>query len=291
MLEPFINYLKVEKHYSAHTVESYTECVKQFFAHAGSNDPDTHAPDVSPLDIRSWLADMLKGKQSARTANLKLSALNSYFKFLLREGAISSNPMQKVVRPKMNKRLPVFFESDSINKMLDHDVSDENFVTQRNYLIVELLYVSGIRRAELISLKANNIFFKEHTMRVTGKGDKQREIPLVPDIMNKLKKYISLLEETYPAAEYLFVTEKGKKFYPSAVNDIVQTVLAKEGFSGKKSPHTLRHSFATHLLNNGADLNSIKEILGHANLAATQVYTHNSFEQLKKVYKQAHPRK
>lgn len=290
MFEAFINYLASEKHYSARTVQSYKECVQQFFEHAGLSNTAADVAAITATDIRAWLADMLKAKQSARTANLKLSALNCYFRFLLREGAVTANPVKKIIRPKMNKRLPAFYEAGPLNTMLDNLPESRDYITQRDAVMIELLYTSGIRRAELIGLKINHIFFAEGIIRVTGKGDKEREIPLVPGIMKKLKNYVSLLEETFPETEYLFVTIKGMKLYPSAVNSIVQSVLTKEGFSGKKSPHMLRHSFATHLLNNGADLNSIKEVLGHANLAATQVYTHNSFEQLKKVYRKAHPR-
>jgi integrase/recombinase XerC len=228
---------------------------------------------------------------SARTVNLYIAALNCYFKYLLREGAVNSNPMQKVARPKMSKRLPAFFEANALNDMLNNASLNNEYATQRNMMIVELLYASGMRRAELIELKTHHTFFKERIIRVRGKGDKAREIPLLPATAEKLKNYVSLLQETFPGSEYLFVTGKGNKLYPSAVNSIVQTVLAKEGFVGKKSPHMLRHSFATHLLNNGADLNSIKEVLGHSSLAATQVYTHNSFEKLKKVYQETHPRK
>jgi integrase/recombinase XerC len=290
MLEAFTKYLKSEKHYSTHTITLYLDCVRKFLAYAGLQETDA-GTTATATDVRSWLANMLKGKLSTRTANLKLTALNCYFKFLLREGAVSNNPLQRVARPKMSKRLPAFFEANSLNNMLNNTSQDNTYVTQRNMMIVELLYVSGIRRAELIGLKTHHTFFKENIIRVRGKGDKEREIPLLPAIMEKLKNYVSLLQETFPGSEYLFVTEKGKKLYPSAVNNIVQTVLSKEGFSGKKSPHMLRHSFATHLLNNGADLNSIKEVLGHRSLAATQVYTHNSFEKLKKVYQKAHPRK
>ena len=291
MLTAYINYLQFEKHYSARTVESYVACVQQFFDHAGFNNPDTANLSVQPTDIRSWIADMLKDGQSARTANLKLSALNNYFKFLLREKQISANPAQHVARPKMNKRLPEFFEASVLNRALDQTVDNDNFEILRNRLIIEVLYTTGIRRAELISLKIANIFLGENTLRVTGKGDKEREIPIPATLIQKLQEYISLLKEKFPEAEYLFLSKKGVTLYPAAVNKIVAKVLTKEGISGKKSPHTLRHSLATHLLNNGADLNSIKEVLGHANLAATQVYTHNSFEQLKKVYKKTHPRK
>jgi integrase/recombinase XerC len=264
--------------------------VRKFLAYAGLQETDD-VTAITATDIRSWVSHMLESKLSARTANLKITALNSYFKFLLREGAVGNNPMQKVARPKMNKRLPAFFEAHSLNNMLNSANPDNTYATQRNMMMVELLYASGMRRAELIGLKTRHTFFKENIIRVRGKGDKEREIPLLPVVMEKLKNYVSLLQETFPGSEYLFVTDKGKKLYPSAVNNIVQHVLSKEGFSGKKSPHMLRHSFATHLLNNGADLNSIKEVLGHSSLAATQVYTHNSFEKLKQVYQKAHPRK
>jgi integrase/recombinase XerC len=290
MLKAFTTYLKSEKHYSPHTVSSYLDCVRKFLAYAGLQET-SDVTTITAIDVRSWIAHMLKEKLSARTANLKITALNCFFKFLLREGAVHNNPLQKVTRPKMNKRLPAFFEADSLNNMFNNTQPDNEYAAQRNMMVVELLYASGMRRAELIELKPRHTFFKENIIRVRGKGDKEREIPLLPTVMKKLENYVSLLQETFPCPEYLFVTDKGKKLYPSAVNDIVQTVLSKEGFSGKKSPHMLRHSFATHLLNNGANLNSIKEVLGHSSLAATQVYTHNSFEKLKRVYQKAHPRK
>lgn len=291
MLSAYINYLQFEKHYSARTIESYTACIQQFFEYAGFNGPDTDIALLRPADIRSWIADMLKDGQSARTANLKLSALNNYFKFLLREKHISANPAQHVARPKMSKRLPEFFEATALNRALDHTVENDDFEDLRNRLIIEVLYTTGMRRAELVSLQTANIFFDERVLRVTGKGDKEREIPIPIELVYKLQAYMVLLKEKFPEAKYLFLSKKGVTLYPAAVNKIVTKVLAEEGISGKRSPHTLRHSLATHLLNNGADLNSIKEVLGHANLAATQVYTHNSFEQLKKVYKKAHPRK
>lgn len=291
LLANYTNYLQFEKHYSARTVESYLACIQQFFGHAGFNKPNTDIISVRPSDIRSWIADMLKGGQTARTANLKLSALNNYFKFLLREKYISTNPAQNVARPKMSKRLPEFFEATALNRVLDRTIDNDNFEALRDRLIVEVLYATGIRRAELISLKTANIFLDERVLRVRGKGDKEREIPIPDDLMQKLQLYIALLKEKFPEAKYLFLSKKGVTLYPAAVNKIVAKILIKEGIRGKRSPHTLRHSLATHLLNNGADLNSIKEVLGHANLAATQVYTHNSFEQLKKVYKKAHPRK
>ncbi len=291
MFAAYINYLQAEKHYSPRTVESYTRCLRQFFDHAGIADPDTAAGTVSAADVRGWLADMLKDGQSARTANLKISALNSYFKYLLREQLITANPLQKVPRPKTDKPLPAFFEAGSLNKALDHPADELDLNDRRNHLIVELLYVTGIRRAELTGLKINRVFLPEKVIRVLGKGDKEREIPISGSMAQKLQEYIQLLCQTFPMADHLFLTDKGQPLYPAAVNNIVGKMLSGHGINGKKNPHTLRHSLATHLLNNGADLNSIKEVLGHANLAATQVYTHNSFEQLKKVYKKAHPRK
>ena len=291
LLANYINYLQFEKRCSARTVELYADCIRQFFEHAGFNEPDKESLSVRPGDIRSWIADMLKDGQSARTANLKLSALNNYYRFLLREKHINTNPVQNVVRPKMNKRLPEFFTAAALNHALDQSIADDNFELLRDRLIVEVLYATGIRRAELISLKTTNIFLDERVLRVTGKGDKEREIPIPDDLKQKLQTYTALLKEKFPEAKNLFLSKKGVTLYPAAVNKIVAKILMEEGINGKRSPHTLRHSLATHLLNNGADLNSIKEVLGHANLAATQVYTHNSFEQLKNVYKKTHPRK
>ncbi|MDR3235382.1 MAG: tyrosine-type recombinase/integrase [Prevotellaceae bacterium] len=291
MFKAFISYLETEKRYSFNTVSVYKRCIKQFYTHIEMAESDMNIANVSSSEIRGWLAHLLDSKQSTHTANLKLSALNGFFKYLCREGIVSINPVQKVIRPKMSKRLPCFFGHENLNNMLDGIEYSNDYITQRNNIVIELLYVSGMRRQELISLKVNDLYLKEGIIRVKGKGDKEREIPITPAITSKLIRYIDLLKQTFPIIEYLFVNLKGKQLYPAMVNKIVSTMLSQAGFAGKKSPHMLRHSFATHLLNNGADLNSIKEVLGHSNLAATQIYTHTSFASIKKIYLKAHPRK
>ena len=290
----FIGYLQQEKRYSPRTVTLYSECLKQFCAHEGIPETGEGLENVLPLQIRTWLADMLKSGNSARTANLKISALNSYYKYMMRVGKITQNPVKPVPRPKITKSLPAFFDSKSLNTHIDRlNIDAEDYVSLRNYVILELLYNTGMRRAELLGLRVADVDKKGKIVRLRGKGDKEREVPLTSELLLLLKQYIKLLQGCFPVREnnMLFVSSKGAPLYPAAVNKIIKNILANDKhITGKKTPHVLRHSFATHLLNNGADLQSIKEVLGHANLAATQVYTHNSFKQLKKVYEKTHPR-
>ncbi len=293
-IEQFISYLQHEKRYSPRTVAVYADCLKQFCTHEGLPETGEGLEKVVPLQLRTWIADMLRHGDSARTANLKISALNTFYKYMLRTGSITQNPVERVPRPKVAKRLPVFLDSDALNQHIDHVAPEPgDYISLRNYAMLELLYATGMRRAELLSLRVADIDAARSVIRVTGKGDKQREIPLTEEILQTLKQYISILHEHFPdiGSGTLFVSLKGAPLYPAMVNKIIKTMLAGDAnITGKKTPHVLRHSFATHLLNNGADLQSIKEVLGHANLAATQVYTHNSFKQLKKVYEKAHPR-
>ena len=293
-VKQFINYLQHEKRYSSRTVTIYSESIKEFCVYVGMHTTTGNLLDVQPLQIRAWLSDMLKYGDSPRTANLKLCALNAYYRYLQRRGKIKQNPVQQVPRPKIAKRLPVFLDSEALNKHIDRNKPDSNdYISQRNYTMLELLYATGMRRAELLGLRVTDVDFKREIVRVTGKGDKQRELPLTKTMMLILSQYVDLLYNSFSELSngMLFVTLKGKALYPKIVNEIVSSMLSNdENLTGKKTPHVLRHSFATHLLNNGADLNSIKEVLGHTSLAATQVYTHNSFKQLKRVYEKAHPR-
>jgi len=295
MLTKFINYLRYEKRYSERTVSIYSESIRQLLSSAGVNEDDTQAlSELTSVDVRTWMANMLRSGQTTRTINLKISAANRFFRFLLRENVIDKNPLQNVQRPKTSKRLPEFFEEKALKDYLNSDEKTEDFIALRDMVIIELLYVSGIRRAELLSLRPCDIFMPENVLRITGKGDKQREVPLPQTTIERLQNYFAVRQETFPtltATDKLFVSDKGKSLYPYVINRVVAKCLAhQEGFTGKKSPHVLRHSLATHLLNNGADIMSIKETLGHSSLAATQVYTHNSFKKLKNIYEKAHPR-
>ncbi|MDR2359635.1 MAG: tyrosine-type recombinase/integrase [Prevotellaceae bacterium] len=297
MYHRFINHLRYEKRYSGRTISIYADAIRHFLDHAAIPGNDTQAlATLTAQEIRSWMAGLLKNQLSTRTVNLQLSALNRFFKFLLKENVLEKNPMQKIQRPKTSKRLPEFFAATALNDFLNSDIAGGDYINVRDRMIIDLFYTTGIRRAELIALRPADIHIAgtEVVLRVTGKGDKQRETPLTKEITTQLKDYLTLRETTFPdlaGNDRLFVTGKGKPLYPQAVNRLVHDRLAnQQGFTGKKSPHVLRHSLATHLLNNGADIMSIKETLGHSSLAATQVYTHNSFAKLKKVYAKAHPR-
>jgi integrase/recombinase XerC len=305
LLTDFLNYIRVQKRYSPRTLSLYEESVKEYyifiFPEKGMNNDnidDSEAIEVlTPTNIRGFIAQGLEKGLSSRTMNLKLSALSSYCTFLLKNGVIPSNPVKKVYRPKENKKLPEFYTEKAMSEYLHGRKSDADytgdFKRNRNHIILLVLYATGMRRAELCSLKLSDFDEKRSIFRVVGKGDKMREIPVPTLISKEIILYLKRIMIEYPDNEggYFFLTDKGNPIYLSFVNNVVKKELSGvKGFTGKKSPHLLRHSLATHLLNNGADLNSIKEILGHSSLAATQIYTHNSFEQLKKTYLTAHPR-
>ncbi len=292
MVEGFIEYLKVQKRYSPRTLTLYEGYIKEFFSFASGNPDEQSTGVLLPNLIRGFVASGLESGISSRTMNLKLSALSSFSDYLVRSGEIETNPVKRIHRPKQSKRLPQFYTERAVDNYFSREV-DDDFESLRDRTIVATLYNTGMRRAELAALKISDWDRGRALFRVTGKGDKQREIPVTDSLRGELERYLTTYSGIFPTspASPLFVTNSGKPLYLSFVNNVVKRELAGvEGFSGKRSPHLLRHSIATHLLNNGADLNSIKEVLGHSSLAATQVYTHNSFEQLKKVYLTAHPR-
>jgi len=228
---------------------------------------------------------------SARSINRKITTLKSYYKYLLREDIVAINPMVKIISPKMAKSLPVFVEKKQVLSLLEDYSFDESFSGTRNKLIIEMFYCTGMRLSELINLKVSNIDIESLQIKVLGKRNKERIIPFSITLKNALSKYREKLnKEGFIDNKYLFITEKGKRIYEKLAYRVVNSYLNIVTTIDKKSPHTLRHTFATHMLNEGADLNAIKELLGHANLSATQVYTHNTFEKLKSIYNQAHPR-
>jgi integrase/recombinase XerC len=235
---------------------------------------------------------MLDNGYSTISVHRKISCLRVFYRYLRKEGIIKNDPLEKVVLPKRKKVLPVFIDEESINRLLDNYNFGEGFAGIRNRTIIELLYVTGMRRSELIGLRDNDIDLTDGSLKVTGKRNKQRIIPLIKPFIKRLEEYIKVRDEKVATLNngWLFITDKGNKLYDKYVYNTVNSYLAMVTTIEKKSPHILRHTFATHMLNRGADLNSIKELLGHANLSATQVYTHNTFEKLRKVYKQAHPR-
>lgn len=290
--ESFLDYLKFEKRYSQHTVRSYDTDLSQFLlflqSHSGSAEPS----EVSSSDVRSWMVSMLDSGYSAVSVHRKISVLRSFYRFLRRERLVKSDPVEKIILPKRKKRLPQFVDEKSLNELLDDFDFGSDFEGVRNHTIIEMLYLTGMRRAELIGLREGDVDIAGQTVKVTGKRNKERIIPLLPSFSRNIQSYIDLRNSVGLSAGegWFFITSRGNKMYDKLVYNIVNRYLEMVTTVEKKSPHVLRHSFATHMLNHGADLNSIKEILGHANLSATQVYTHNTFEKLKDVYKLAHPR-
>jgi integrase/recombinase XerC len=291
-LKSFIRYLSFEKRYSAHTVASYEHDLKQFENYLKEQYGVEDAAETEHTMIRSWLVQLMEEKISARSVNRKISCLRTYFNFLLKNKKVKRNPMLKIIRPKEPKRLPVFVDEQRIEMLFDKADFGEGFTAARDRLIMELFYATGMRLSELCDIKEKNIDVYNCTVKVLGKRNKERIIPFTDVLKKLITAYRSERRKAVAGInhDYFFVTEDGKKIYQKLVYRVVNKYLGMVSTSEKKSPHVLRHTFATHMLNNGADINSIKEILGHANLAATQVYTHNTIEKLKQVYKQAHPR-
>jgi integrase/recombinase XerC len=288
--DDFLSYLRFEKRYSPHTVASYNNDLKQFDIFCMQAGSDGFVLDSSI--IRMWVVSLLDQGISPRSVNRKLSTLKSFARYLMRQGIISVNPLNKVLKPKMSKRIPAFIDEEKLNQFLDNYEFGEDYEGLRNQLIIELLYQTGMRRSELIGLKTSSINFADSHLRVLGKRNKERIIPINNELGKRLKEFTELRNQVFPMQnnDYLLLTSKAQPVYPKLVYRIITEFLKLVTTLDKKSPHVLRHSFATHLLNRGADLNAIKELLGHANLSATQVYTHNTFEKLKDIYKQAHPR-
>lgn len=288
MIDQFLDYLKVEKRYSAHTIKSYETDLIQFkdFLELDYELDDFNL--VKQSYIRSFLVKMVDDKLSARTIHRKISSLKSFYKYLLRNGVISDSPVEGLSLPKLSKQLPVFVEESRLTLLLDQVEFEDSIEGVRDKLVLELLYGTGIRLSELIELKRVNVDLIERKIKVLGKRNKERILPISSIIIETINKYLAY--SINDSSQYLLLTSKEEKLYPQLVYRIVKTHLTKVSPQKKKSPHILRHSFATHLLNKGADLNAVKELLGHANLSATQVYTHNTIEKLKSVYNQAHPR-
>lgn len=288
--ESFLKYLQYEKRTSFNTIQSYSIDLDQFYRYFNSvlkiNDPRK----VRVKTVRGWIVQLMEEGFSPRTVNRKLSTLKSFYRFMLKEGAVTKNPMDGVVGPKQKKKLPEFVEQEHMDRLLDKYDFGDDYSGARNRLIIELLYATGIRREELIKLQDGDI--DDLTIKVKGKRNKERIIPISKEIKANIEKYMICREEFFSASSdnYFFLTGKGKKMYGKLVYLIVKKNLELVTTIEKKSPHILRHTFATHLLNSGADLNAVKELLGHSNLSATQIYTHNTFEKLKQIYKLAHPR-
>jgi integrase/recombinase XerC len=290
--ESFLQYLKAEKRYSPHTIRSYHTDLDQFYSYLSVNDMAENPDEITSHQVRSWIISMMEGGITAVTVHRKISCLRVFFRYLRKEGVINGDPLEKVVLPKQKKRLPVFVAEEALNKLFDSNYFGDDFAGVRNRTIIEMLYLTGMRRAELIGLCDTDIDLVGATVKVTGKRNKQRIIPLTKAFATQLNDYLGIRDKSVDKRDgnWFFITDKGNKLYDKFVYNVVKGYLSLVTTIERKSPHILRHTFATHMLNRGADLNCIKEFLGHANLSATQVYTHNSFEKLKKIYKQAHPR-
>lgn len=286
----YLKFLQYEKLSSKHTFISYQTDLLQFKSFLEIQYKADDINKVNHLIIRSWLAHMLNEGVSARSISRKLSSLRAFYKFLKKENIIANNPLTKVQAPKVEKRLPVFLEKKSIDKLLDEIEFSNDFEGERDKLIINLFYSAGLRLSELINLKIADIDNYNQQIKVLGKRNKERIIPVSNEIINQINKHLNNKNSNGFSNEMLFCTNKGQNLYPRLVYNIIHQKLALVSSLKKKSPHVLRHTYATHLLNNGADLNAIKELLGHSSLAATQVYTHNSIERLKEVYNKRHPR-
>lgn len=292
-VETFIGYLRKEKRYPPHSLISYSNDLNQFYSFLEEELklPETHKPEHH--DVRAWVVSLMEKELNPRTVNRKITALRSYFKFLKREGLIDNNPTQKITALKVKKQIPQFANEPDMERLFNQVEFEPGFSGTRDKLVLEMLYSTGIRRAELINLKTADINFYKRELKVLGKRNKERIIPFTSILADSIKKYLSEKQQQNGKSmnpELLFVNDKGKKMGEKFVYNLVTKYLSLVTTIEKRSPHVLRHTFATHMLNNGADLNAIKEILGHANLSATQIYTHNTIEKLKSIYKQAHPR-
>jgi len=288
MVNKFLEYLEFEKRYSNHTIVSYRTDLLQFEAYS-SVIFEVGLAEVTHVIIRSWMVTMVEKGISSRTINRKKSTLQVFYKYLKAKVLIKESPMQKVVAPKVEKRLPHYVKKQDMESLFSQVEFTNDFSGSRDRLILELFYNTGMRLSELVELKEMSVL--EDSIKVLGKRNKERIIPVTEIMREKIIGYISLKRNEFPeSTQSLFVTDKGEKLYQKFVYRKVNHYLGLVTSQGKKSPHVLRHTFATHMLDNGAELNAIKEILGHASLSATQVYTHNSIEKLKNVYKQAHPR-
>lgn len=290
IVNSFLEYLSLEKNYSQHTIVAYENDLRSFkeFCRLEYETDDLIA--VVYPQVRSWIVSLVNLGMSNNTINRKVSSLKSFYKFLQKTKQIEFSPLVKHKALKVVKKVQAPFTVGEINKVIDILAVASDFTSVRNRLIVELFYSTGIRRIELVNLQLASVDFHEETIKVLGKRNKERVIPLIPSVVKALGVYLSFREGVPSDEITLFITEKGNKIYETLVYRVINGYFSKVSTKVKKSPHILRHSFATHLLNQGADLNSVKELLGHSSLASTQVYTHNSLEKIKKMYNQAHPR-
>lgn len=292
-IQSFIDYLKFEKRYSAHTIRSYRDDLVQFFSFLETQFGSAGLKEISQSFVRSWLASLKDDEVTARTINRKISTLKSFFKFQLKNGVIENTPMFNITAPKISKRLPVFIKEKDLADLTKVLITNtENWDGLNTKMLITVFYSTGMRLSELINMKERQVDFSRRQLKILGKGNKERIIPATDDLLGMIRDYINEKRKVFEKSDDVFlVNAKGKKLYPKYAYNLIKNILSNEVKTlDKKSPHVLRHTFATHLMNNGANLDAVKELLGHASLASTQVYTHNTIEKLKKVYKKAHPK-
>ena len=288
-LQSFKRYLQYEKRYSSHTIAAYVSDLNAMWEYLREVYDIGALDEVQPKHLRSWVVGMVGAKQSPRTINRKISSLRSFFRYQIRRGELAKDPTVKLRALKMPHRLPNYIQEDEAS-FLCQDIRDIlDFRPMRDILILKTFYLTGIRKSELIHLTKKDIDLAKKCFRILGKGNKVRLVPFSEDYAEELRHYLAHCEETFPHVNYLFFTDKGRKLYPKLVYNLVRKYISGISTITQKGPHTLRHTFATHLSNRGAELNAVKDLLGHASLSATQVYTHNNIEKLKKAY-QAHPK-
>jgi integrase/recombinase XerC len=294
MIESFLKYLQYEKRVSPNTLLAYQTDLQQFDNFIGKNFPESTIQDAEYNLVRSWIVALVESGLEPPSINRKIACLRSFYKHLLREEVITKDPTMKIRVLKTKKKLPSFIKETEVDKTLDQPETpfENTFIGWRNRLILELFYATGIRLSELINLRETSVDRRSRTIKVLGKRNKERVIPFPTNIVSILEEYIKIRNREVDMKDhsYLFVTEKGERCYPELIYRMVKKYLNENTTAEKKSPHVLRHTFATHLLNKGAEINAVKDLLGHSSLAATQVYTHNSMEKLKKVFEQAHPK-
>lgn len=283
----FLSYLTHQKKYSSHTVAAYRRDLEQYLSYMGG---EKEVKNATRSDVRSWLLSLLKAGQSRATVHRKMSTLKSYYGYMQKQKELEQNPVDLISLPKKEERLPVFLKEVQTSNLFEKVTFPEGFLGERDRLILKVFYMTGVRVSELTALEEANVDFGKKSIKVLGKRNKERLIPLLPSLVDDIKEYVAFRNREVGGNTYLFVTEKNRRMNRNQLYYIVKKYMSEVSSSLKRSPHVLRHTFATQLLNNGAELNALKELLGHSSLAATQLYTHSTREQLKKDYKQAHPR-